>query len=90
MSDADIIERLAAAVAERIKPTVPLNIDLWDIATIASYMKRDVTTVRERFACLPDFPPAIRLPSAKGNRAQPLYKATDVIAWTLKYQERRA
>ena len=89
MKDADIIERLAAAVAERVKPAVPLHIDLWDIATIAVYMKRDATTVRERFACLPDFPPAIRLPSAKGNRAQPLYRAKDVIAWTLKYQERR-
>lgn len=31
-------------------------------------------------------PNAIRLPSA-GGRAQPLWKASEVIAWATKYQE---
>jgi hypothetical protein len=38
-------------------------------------------------ASLPDFPKAIRLPTKTG-RAQPLYKAAEVIAWTNRHQER--
>lgn len=88
MSETDFIEKLAIQLAERIKPSIPLSIDLWDINTIATYIKRDPATVRERLACLPDFPRAIRLPSAKGNKGQPLYKATEVINWVTKHSER--
>lgn len=88
MSEHELIDRLATELATRIRPSIPLNIDLWDIDTIAQYMKMSTTSVRERFACLPDFPAAIRLPSKMGKRAHPLYKASEVIAWTNKYQER--
>jgi hypothetical protein len=88
MSEPDLIERLASAVARHIKPAIPLSIDMWDISTIAEYIKRDPATVRERLACLPDFPPAVRLPSAKGHKGQPLYKATEVISWVEKYKEK--
>jgi hypothetical protein len=77
-----ILERLSAP-----PPAVPLSIDLWDIASIAAFLKRDPQVVRERMACLPDFPKAIRLPTKTG-RAQPLYKAAEVIAWTNRHQER--
>ncbi len=87
-SDSNFIDQLACALAKHIKPTIPLNIDLWDINTIAEYLKRDSATVRERLACLPDFPRAVRLPSAKGHKAQPLYKAIEVISWVEKYREK--
>lgn len=87
MSDVDLIERLAEAVAARVKPSIPLAIDLWDIATIAQYFKREPQVVRERMACLPSFPKAIRLPTKTG-RAQPLYNAPEVIKWAQSYQEK--
>ncbi len=52
----DLISQLADALASRIRPTIPLSIDLWDVATIAAYLKRDPQVVRERMACLPSFP----------------------------------
>lgn len=87
MSDVDLIERLADAVAQRMTPSIPLAVDLWDIATIAAYLKREPGTVREQMACLPSFPKAIRLPTSKG-RAQPLYNAKEVIAWAQSYREK--
>ncbi|WP_454776458.1 hypothetical protein [Janthinobacterium tructae] len=87
MSDVDLIERLADAVAQRMTPPIPLAVDLWDIATIAAYLKREPGTVREQIACLPSFPNAIRLPTSKG-RAQPLYNAKEVIAWVQSYREK--
>lgn len=90
MSEHDLIDRLAAALAERTKPAIPISIDLWDISTIAQFLKRNESVVRERIACKPDFPPAIRLPTETGNRGHPLYKASEVIKWADKYTERRA
>jgi hypothetical protein len=58
MTDQNLIDQLAKAIAKHIRPTIPLNIALWDIETVADYLKRDVTSVRQRFACLPDFPAA--------------------------------
>lgn len=87
MSESDLIERLADAVATRVKPVIPLSIDLWDIATIAQYLKREPQVVRERMACLSNFPKAIRLPTKTG-RAQPLYNAQEVIKWAQSYQEK--
>ncbi|MDP3669152.1 MAG: hypothetical protein Q8R69_05630 [Telluria sp.] len=89
MSEADIINKLAAAIAAHLRTTIPVSIDLWDIATIAQYLKRNEATVRERMACLPDFPKAIRLPSTTNKgRGQALYRAADVIAWTARYQDK--
>jgi len=88
MTTDDLIEKLASVILERSRPAIPLNIDLWDIETIAAYMKLSNSSVRERFACLPDFPKAIRLPSKLGKKAHPLYKAKEVIEWVGKYQER--
>ena len=83
----DLIARIADAVALQMRPAIPLSIDLWDIATIASYLKRDAQVVRERMACLPSFPKAIRLPTKTG-RAQPLYNAKEVISWVQGFQEK--
>ena len=88
MRDDELIERLAEAVAERVAPAIPLAVDLWDIALIAQYLKRDPQSVRERIACLPSFPRAIRVPT-KAGRSHPLYRAKEVIAWVQSHQERR-
>jgi hypothetical protein len=87
MNESDLIQKLADAITKHIHAAIPIDIDLWDMATIGAYLKRSPAMVRERIACLPSFPKAIRLPTTTG-RAQPLYKATEVIAWTLKHQEK--
>jgi hypothetical protein len=87
MSEADLIERLAEAVAHHIRPAIPVSIDLWDIAMIAAYLKRDPAVVRERIVCVPDFPKAIRFPT-KNGRSQPLYNAAEVIKWVQAYKEK--
>ena len=88
MSEVELVEKLANALAKQLRPGIPLSVDLWDVATVAQFLKRDPDVTRERITCLPDFPKAIRLPANKG-RAHPLYKAAEVIAWSDTYQEKR-
>jgi len=87
-NDADIITRLANELAKHMRPALPVEIDLWDVATIANYLKRSESVVRERMACLPDFPKAIRLPSTRSARGQALYRAKEVIQWAARYQDK--
>lgn len=87
MNDAPIIEQIAAAVAGKITPAIPINIDLWDAATIGAYLKMSPRQVTERYAPLPDFPKAIRLPSPGSGKGHPRWKATEVIAWAEKYMD---
>lgn len=88
MTGGELLDKLANALAERLKPALPVSIDLWDVATVAQFLKRDPSVVRERITCLPDFPKAIRLPSTRG-RGHPLYKAAEVIEWAESYREKR-
>lgn len=72
----------AAALAEkRVAPGIPVAIDLWDIETIAQYLKRKENTVRNRIICLPNFPTPIHLQNDKVGAARPLWKAAEVIQW---------
>lgn len=87
-NDSDLIARLATKLAKQLKPALPIEIDLWDIATIAMFLKRSESVVRERIACLPDFPKAIRLPSTGSVRGQALYRAKEVIQWASRYQNK--
>lgn len=87
MSEVDLIDRLAEAVAKRIAPTIPLEKDLWDTAHIAAYFKRAPFSVRSRIMCLPSFPKAVRLPTNRGA-SQPLYYASEVMEWAAKYKEK--
>lgn len=87
-NDSDLITRLAAELAKQLRPALPIEIDLRDIGTIATYLKRSESIVRERMACLPDFPKAIRLPSTRTARGQALYKAKEVIQWAGRYQDK--
>lgn len=88
MSENELIQQMAAAVAQHLQPAIPVNIDLWDVATIARVLKRSESQVRNRLICLPDFPKAIRLPVEGGGRGKPLYRANEVLDWTRKYQDR--
>lgn len=83
------IEELANRIAEAVSAPLPIDIDLWDVKTIAQYLKRDTAVVRERICCLPTFPAAIRLPNARGQRMHPLWKASEVIAWAESYREHK-
>lgn len=86
--DNDLINRLAAAVADRIRPQIPFDYEMWDISTIAACMKLSEAQVRERLAPQPDFPKAIRLPTTSGGRGHARYRAKEVWAWMMKYQDR--
>jgi hypothetical protein len=88
MSENDLIQQMAAAVAQHLQPAIPVQIDMWDVATIARVLKRSETQVRNRMICLPDFPKAIRLPVVGGGRGQPLFRASEVLEWAGKYQDR--
>lgn len=88
-SETDLIDRLAAAVAARIRPQIPIEYDMWDTATIAVCLKCSEAQVRERLAPQPDFPKAIRLPTVTGGRGQPRYRAAEVLNWMMKYQDKR-
>jgi len=81
------IDQLAAAIASHTARRIPLAVDLWSYAEIAAYLKVGVQQVADRYADLPDFPRAIRLPSQGRGRGHPRYKATEVIKWAEKFQE---
>lgn len=84
----ELIEQLAAAIAAHTAPMIPLAVDIWDAAHAAAYLKCSPRTLLERYAPLPGFPAAIRLPSAGGMRGQPRWKAAEVIKWANGHQER--
>lgn len=86
--EGELLEKLATALAKHFRHIIPIDIDLWDVSMVASYLKRDPAVVRERITALPDFPKAIRLPARQG-RAHPLYKAKEVIEWAETYREKR-
>lgn len=85
--DSSVLEQLVAALQQLNKPAIPIEVDLWDMAMIAAYLKRDVQVVRSRMACQPGFPKAIRLPTSTG-RTQPLYQAREIVAWARSHQEK--
>jgi hypothetical protein len=88
--DNELIERLADAVAQRLEPSsIPLEHQVWSLAKVATYLGKHVETVRETMACLPSFPPAIRLPARNGARSHALYNAAEVIKWAHSYREKR-
>ena len=98
MSETDLIERLAEAIEKRIKPTLPLDVQLWNLEMIGAYLHRLTRVVGERIVTLPGFPKAIRLPAARprkpgGNgegkgKGLPLWKASEVIAWTEGHRDK--
>ncbi|MFC0168405.1 hypothetical protein ACFFKC_09955 [Pseudoduganella danionis] len=84
-SEESIVRALIAAI-EKVQ-RLPVEIDLWDIGMIATYLKRSHATVRDTVVVQPSFPRPIRLPGR--IRANALYKAREVIAWAESYQTKR-
>lgn len=83
MIEKEDIDRVAEAVAERIKPELPVEVALWDTERIGVYLRRSINRVRSDIVSQPTFPRPIRLPVS--GRSQALYKAREVIAWAESY-----
>jgi hypothetical protein len=83
------VDMLAEAIVLRTVRRIPLSVDLWSYAEIADYLKVGVQQVADRYATLPDFPRAIRLPSQGSRRGHPRYKAIEIVRWAEKFQEVR-
>ena len=60
--------------------------ELLEAADIAGMLKVNTRQVSERYAMLPDFPKAIRLPSLKGQ-GQRRWKRSEILAWLDSLQE---
>ncbi|PAJ77302.1 hypothetical protein CJO71_30105 [Burkholderia ubonensis] len=56
---------------------------LWDVTEVAEYLHRSKQHTRQWIITQEGFPRPIRIPSGKGaaERARPLWRAKDVIAW---------
>ena len=61
--------------------------ELWTISDIAVFLKKSRQAVYASVLPIPDFPKAIRLPSAGGKRLHPLWKADEIYKWVTKYQK---
>lgn len=85
----DLTARIACAL-EGLKKRIPLDVELWNTEMIGVYLGRSVNFVRSHYICRADFPRAIRLPAGDRKKGGfPLWKASEVIAWTEKYREKR-
>ncbi len=78
-----LVEQIAASIANRLKPEVPIAVALWDLDAICAYLHRSQNYARTHIVSHPTFPRAIRLPiKGKDALGQPLWRARDVVAWT--------
>jgi hypothetical protein len=84
----DVIDQLAAAIATHLHRRIPLAAQLWTVSDVASCLSCSPSQVTDRHAVLPGFPKAIRLPSIGRGRGHPRYKASEVIAWAERHQEK--
>lgn len=71
-------ELLHAILRKLDEKPLPVEIDMWDTAHIAAYLKMPYSTVRDFVLKKPDFPRPRRPGS---GRARPVYLAREVIAW---------
>lgn len=81
-----LIQKLAAAIADKIKPAVSFEYQLWTKEGIGNYLKVDINSVVKRYASLPDFPRRIEIPTAEGRITHPRWKAIEVIEWVEGYR----
>lgn len=81
------IDKLVDALTQPATPVIPVGIALWDTKTCATYFNMSEGAFRDRYACLPEFPPAIRLPTATGRKGHPQYESADVIRFARSYKE---
>ncbi|MHB1702094.1 MAG: helix-turn-helix transcriptional regulator [Acidobacteriaceae bacterium] len=81
------LDALAIAIAQRIARPVPIDVELWSAKEIAAYLKVGPRQVSERYALMPGFPKAIRLPTVAGVRGTSRWRAAEVIEWTTSHRE---
>lgn len=73
------IEQLAEELARRIHaPQVEPLLTAADIAAILGVCQRQVS---DRYAMMPSFPKAIRLPTPTGKNAERRWKKSEVLEW---------
>lgn len=60
---------------------------LWDAETVADYLCVSRRHVTERYACMPDFPAAVLLPTSGDSKAQRRWKPADIRRWAERRQE---
>lgn len=84
----DVIEELAGRIAAHLPRRIPISVELWSHAEIALYLKVSSRQVAERYAPLPGFPAAYRIPARGQGRGHPRYKASEVIAWAESHKEK--
>jgi hypothetical protein len=83
-------ELLSAILAElrRPRPTIPLDVALWDADAVAAYLSVDRRYVLERLAVRSDWPRTIRL--TDGPKGSARWRAREVIAWAQRREGRAA
>ena len=84
--ETDILDKLASAVAGKIRPAVPIRVALWDSDDVSSYLRVSKNQLT-RYTPRPDFPKPIRLPTQSGGYGHPLWKAEQVIKWAESYHD---
>ena len=67
LSNEERLFQILERIEQKLSPPAPVKIALWNTDDIAVYLRRDRGTVMSRVVCLPDFPKAIRLPSANAT-----------------------
>lgn len=81
------VDQLATAIAAKLN-VPPLTERLWTIDEIAEYLRVKPRQVQDRYAPLPGFPRAIRLPTTDGHRSHPRWRAIEVMEWAFQHQEK--
>lgn len=78
------LDELARKIAARLTPHA-----LWDLAEVAEYLHRSQQHTRQWIVTQAGFPRPLRIPSGKSatERARPLWRAKDVIAWAESHVE---
>lgn len=87
-ADTAILDRLDALLVAMKSSSIPSDRRLWDAESVAAYLNVSVPTVLNRYAPRPDFPAAIRLPTA-GSRGTARWQSGDIMEWAANYREKK-
>ncbi|WLE60308.1 AlpA family transcriptional regulator [Burkholderia plantarii] len=82
--DGENLAELARQIAQQLAPYA-----LWDLSEVAKYLHRSEQHTRQWVITQDGFPRPLRIPSGKSatERARPLWRAKDVIAWAESHVE---
>lgn len=80
------VEQLAGFLADRMSPSVPVDVAFWSKKEIGGCLGLGTTSI-DSLVKRPDFPASYRFPT-KGSGSQPRWKAKDVLAWAEEFRGR--